>query len=349
MERTLGTIGLADYCSQRRMKKATKLDGLSTVVDWRPLEKMLRKALGRDNRLTPGAKSYPALLMFKVLLLQAWYELSDEAMEEALVDRASFCRFVGLSLEDEVPDHTTICRFRNLLANKGVLRKLLDAINRQLEKQGKLVKKGIAVDASVISSAARPRKVLEIEAVPEDRKECPEDQGVSQVNVTYSHDTDAAWLKKGKDFHYGYKLHAAVDTKDGFILGGHMTPANASDTGEFKRLVGEVNLPKRSRVHADKGYTSKGNSNFLEEQQLLDGIMDRAWRNTPLSRREQQRNREISKKRYIVERVFGTLKRSYGFARASYIGLAKTQSEFLLTAIAYNLKRALFVLAPQGA
>ena len=344
MERKLGTFGLADFFSQRRRKKPVALDGINSMVNWARIEKLLRKKLGRSEEPASGASCYPALLMFKVLLLQAMYNLSDEATEEALTDRASFARFVGISLDDDAPDHTTICRFRNLLIQKSLLQKLLDEFNKQLERQGKLIRKGVALDASVIESASRPSKRVDIEKIAKDREEKEGCESTEyKVTTTYSHDTDAAWLKKGKKSHYGYKIHAAVDTKDGFVLTAHATPANVSDTGQFERLVAEANLPEKTRVFADKGYTSKRNSQVLKKRKMKDGIMARAFRNSPLVPRDKRRNRQISNKRYIVERAFGTLKEVHGVARASYLGVLKVQAEFLLSAIAYNLKKALFV------
>ncbi|MGL4824978.1 MAG: IS5 family transposase [Alphaproteobacteria bacterium] len=348
MERKLGAFGLADYYSQRRIKRATKLDALHAAICWEPLEKKLKNALGRSDAAGPGVQAYPAIMMFKILLLQRWYNLSDAETEESLLDRVSFARFVGLSFEDTVPDHTTICRFRNLLAEKKVMQILLQKINWQLEKQGKLLREGVAVDASIIESAARPRKTYDLPEVQVDRQE-DETEQKPLATLTYSHDTDAAWLKKGKKFHYGYKLHAAAETRDGFVLGGHMTPANASDTGQFRQIIDETPLPEKAWIYGDKGYTSKSNSQHLEDKKLRDGIMSRAWRNRELSSDERARNRKISESRYIVERVFGTLKRCYGLARSRYIGLAKVENEFLLAAVAYNLKRSLYVLAPQGA
>ena len=252
--------------------------------------------------------------------------------------------FIAVSLDDDAPDHTTICRFRNLLIQKKLLQKLLDEFNSQLEKQGKLIRKGVALDASVIESAARPRKRVDIEEIAEDREEPELSNPVEyKTTTTYSHDTDAAWLRKGKKYHYGYKIHAIVDTKDGFVLAAHATPANMSDTGQFERLVTEAKLPENAHVLADKGYTSKRNSEVLNKRKLKDGIMARAFRNSPLMPLDKQRNRHISQKRYIVERAFGTLKEVHGVARASYLGTLKVQAEFLLSAMAYNLKKALFV------
>ncbi len=339
MERNMGLFGLADFIVKKNRNKPTFLDGVSAMVNWKPVEKLLQRQLGRSVAVQAGPRAYPALLMLKILLLQQWYGLSDLETEAALLDRISFVRFTGLSLEDSVPDHTTICRFRNLLTEKNILKKLLDEINNQLEKQGKLVKKGVAVDASIISSAARPRKQVEVETVARDREE-PEtgsDQGENaSVTVSYSRDSDAAWTKKGKEFYYGFKAHTSVDAETGLVLAAHITPANHSDTGELEKLVLDSHLPEQARVYADKGYTSEKNSQILKKYRCKNGIMSRAWKNRPLTGRDRQRNKLISQKRYVVERVFGTLKGPYSMGRASYIGTLKVQGELLLSGSVQN-------------
>lgn len=343
MERKIGTFGIADFFAEQRRKRPNFLDAVETMLHWSRIEKLLRKKLGRSEENAVGVKAYPALVMFKVLLLQSWFNLSDEDMEYALHDRISFARFTGFSLEDETPDHTTICRFRNSLVEKKLLHKLLDEINGQLIRQGKLVKTGCSVDASIISSANHPTKCVDIELVPEDRKE---DEGLEpEVSVSYSRDKDASWTKKGQRYYYGYKVHAATDTRDGFVLAGHVTPANRSDTGELATVVDAAGLDKGMRVYADKGYTSQKNSAVLRNRKLKDGIMSKAARNRGLLQRELHRNRLISSVRSIIERSFGTLKHIYGLTRASYMGVDKVEGEFLLCAMAFNLKKALFVPA----
>ena len=342
MERKLGQIGLADLLAERRHRKHPSfLDAVGELLDWSRIESKLKKKLRRSQENCVGVKAYPALCMFKFLLLQAWYDLSDLAIEEALYDRYSFSRFVGLTLDDDVPDHTTICRFRNLLAEKKVLQKLLDEVNAQLAVQGKLVKSGCVVDATIISSAAHPRKQVDVETIVTDREEGDGDE--CQVTVSYSKDTEAAWTRKGSKYHYGYKGHMAVDVNTGFILAGHVTPANYSDTKEMERLALSSRLSAKTRVYADKGYCSQSNRDKLCEHQLKNGIMDKAKRGHPLSQRQKQRNRKISSVRGIVERGFGTLKRVYGLCRASYFGIVKVEGEFLLAALAFNLKKAVFL------
>jgi len=347
MERAAGLFGIADFILANR-QRATFLDGVAAMIKWKRVEKLLAHGLGRTSEARAGAKAYPAIQMFKILLLQQWYGLSDQETEAAMLDRISFFRFAGLSLEESVPDHTTICRYRNTLIERKLLHPLLDEVNTQMEKQGKLVKKGVAVDASIISSAARPRKQVDVETTVCDREESESAPAVqSKVSVSYSHDSDAAWTKKGKEFHYGYKAHTSVDADTGLILAAHVTPANHSDTGELQALVKGSRLPAKSRVYADKGYTSANNRQLLKQHKCKDGIMSKAYRNKPLTGRERKRNKLISKRRYIVERVFGTLKEHYDMARASYLGTLKVQGEFLLSSLAYNLKRALFLLSPQ--
>jgi len=195
------------------------------------------------------------------------------AVEEALCDRLSFVRFVGLSLDhDEVPDATTICRFRQSLVERNILKRLLDKLNHQLERRGLLVRERAIVDASVVSSARRPLKVLEV--LPEDREEDSGD--APDVTISYSDDADAAWLRKGNRAYYGYKIHAATDSRDGFVLGGHATPANRSDTEEFVSVLDEVGARTGGSVYADKGYSSQLNWYVLAVRGLTDGIMHKA-------------------------------------------------------------------------
>ena len=334
---------LGDYFLQHRKFKRTFLDDIEELVDWKPIQAFLNKKLKRKANAV-GNPAYPALPMFKILLLQRWYNLSDPATEQALLDRFSFIRFVGFSIEDDVPDETTICRFRNGLIKLKILDKLLDLINSQIQKQGLLVREGAVVDASVVESQRRPSKVIDV--IAEDRAEDEADEETGETaqdysyKVSYSDDDEAAWLWKQRRAFYGYKIHVATDSRDGFILGGHATPANLSDTGEFERLVDEVKVDEGAYFYADKGYTSAHNRDVLHERGLKDGIMDRATRSGPLNRHEKTRNRLISSVQPLVERALGAFKRWYGFTRSRYVGMEKVEAELKLIAMAFNLKKA---------
>lgn len=338
------------FVLRRKSKKASFLDQIETIMDWSPVEKLLKTRLKRKANAI-GNPAYPVLPMFKALLLQRWFNLSDSGLEEALYDRISFVRFTGFSIEDSVPDETTICRFRNGLIKLKLLDKLLDIINGRLEDLELLVREGTIVDASVVESQRRPRKVIDV--MPEDRAEdSTEPESASQakpdkVSVSYSDDEDAAWLKKGKRGYYGYKVHVATDSRDGFFLGGHATAANKSDAGEFKEFVGSVDLAEGAYVFADKAYSSFENREFLATKTLGDGTMDKKPRGGSLTEYEKLRNKAISMARYIVERSLGTMKNCYDFARARYLGIEKVEAELKLIGMAFNLKKAVRLLAAQ--
>jgi len=174
--------------------------------------------------------------------------------------------------------------------------------------------------------------------MPEDRHEEKSEMPASVV--TYSDDPDAKWIKKGKKAYYGYKGHISVDAKEGFILRGHITPASTADTTELERIITESHLPEGSFVFADKGYASDKNRSILADNKLIDGIMHKAYRNKPLDIAQRFINRFISSVRYKVEQTIGTLKRGYQFFRMRYKGLEKGNMEFLLNAMAFNLKKA---------
>jgi transposase, IS5 family len=334
--------GWADYeVGCRKQKKETFLDKVLNLIDWIRIERILRKKYKKFFNAV-GSPAYPSLVMFKILLVQTWFDLSDPQMEEALLDRISFARFVGLSLASDVPDHSTICRFRNEILALGLYEKLFNEINKQLEDKSILVKKGAIVDATVIESSRHPRKIVETESIPEDRNE-DNNKGANDGNapeIHYSDDTDAKWLVKGKKAYYGYKVHMAVDDRNGFILGGHVTSANRSDMNELKQVVEKSGLKEKSSVATDKGYASKGNRNMLKEKKLKNRIMRKAVRGHALTEREKLFNRLISGFRYLVEQTNGILKQHYGFNRMRYLGCEKCEMEFYLKAMALNLKKA---------
>lgn len=337
--------GFIDHFIELSIDPKSFLAKVDQLVDWVPFEKYLAKHLKRKPDAA-GQPPYPDLVMFKVLLLQFLYNLSDDGLSSALNDRISFINFVGLPFSSSKPYGTTIGRFRNSLLPKGHYQRLLDLFNQQIEQCGLLVKRGAAVDASLIPSARRPKKVIDLDSVPKDREEPATGEtnegSLTQVAVkaSYSDDHEASWTVKGGKPVYGYKIHAATDLENGFILGGHVTGANKSDTKELKRVLDEIDLPEKSYVLADKGYTSQANSAVLKAKKLWNGIMRKAAKNKPLDSFEKFINRLISKTRWKVERCFGILKQVQGFERARYLGCQKVELEFHLQALAHNVRKA---------
>jgi IS5 family transposase len=195
------------------------LDGVAGLIDWRPVAALLSKL--RSGAM--GAPAYPSLLLFKALLLQRWYALSDPALEEELKDRLSFRRFVGLSLTEAIPDHSTLWRFRESL-NDGLGEKLFVEIARQIEAGGFVLEQGTLIDASLVPSAVNPPRRPDAE-LPPDAQGRPASKLVRSQD-----DPDAAWTKKENKYHFGYKLHVAMDKTSRIIRRLVLTPANINES-----------------------------------------------------------------------------------------------------------------------
>ena len=315
-------------CEARERLKNSQLIQAFSLIDWEPIKQNMGK-LGRSGY---GPNGYVPVNLLKALILQAWHNLSDEGLEEALRVRLDFMVITGL---EKVPDHTTLCRFRNLLISQNLWEYLLAMVNYQLEQKGLKVKEsqGAIIDATLIESAARPRK--EMEGIAVDREE--ENQYDVEERVTLSKDPDATWLKKGKRSYFGYKGFMVIDQEDGYIHQVHVTPAHVSEVRELEEVIKKR---RDKRLYGDKGYASQGNKDLLRSKGIKNGLMEKAKRNKPLTHWQKVFNRMISKIRYKVEQGFGTLKRKFKLRRASYFTTPKVQGQMALKAIAFNLLKA---------
>lgn len=320
------------FSAKQRIKKDHFLLKLDKLIDWRKIGQKLNKLYKKDLLDKGGERPYDPVKMFKAILLGQWYSLSDPGLEEALRVRLDFMLFTGFELlEEDVPDETTLCRFRNRLIEQGLEERLLKEINMQLENLGLKVNKakGAIIDATIIESSARPQKQIEIQ---EDRKE-----KASSHKIVESKDPDARWLKKGKRSFFGYKCFVSVDDKNGYIDKVHITSANVAEVTQMSKIIEKTT---NKRIYADKGYCSQENRNILKKQKCKDGIMHKKIKGQTLTAWQKLKNKLISKRRFRVEQCFGTIKRRFYFNRASYMGLAKVQGQFCLKAMCYNLLKS---------
>ncbi|MGB7542458.1 MAG: IS5 family transposase [Burkholderiales bacterium] len=312
--RQIGQMSWLDGALEgRRSRQGDCLAEVHGLVDWAPLERLLNGV----HRSAKGEAAYPPLMMFKVLLLQRWYGLSDPAMEAALFDRISFLRFAGLSMDDETPDHATIWRFREKLGKAGLMEPLFTELQRQLGARGLMVKEGTLIDASLVSSAARRPRMNEAQTSPVD----PDARfGTSNERGRYS---------------FGYKLHVAVDRGSALVRAFRLTPANIQEVMVGPDLV----QGDEAVVYADRGYDAARMRDHLQAHGIACGIMRRARRNQPLRPEEVEHNHALSLKRRPVEAFFGTLKRSYGFHRMRYFSALRNATATALACFAFNLRR----------
>ena len=281
-----------------------------------------------------GRSGYDVELMVRVLLLGQWHSLSDRALEHALRVRLDFMLFCGSSVLDHCPDHTTICRFRQALVRRGLDARLLAEVNRQLAGHGLKVERApvAVVDATIVESAARPRRHVEVMA--EDRAEdaAPE----MPVTERLSADLDARWLQKGSRCFFGTKGFIRTDG-DGYVERALARPANEGEAPHFPALVAGCTA---RRVLADKGLTSAANRAHLAAAGLKSGIMVRASRGHLLGARQKQFNRLVARRRWIAEQAFGTLKRRFWGARSRYLTCRNVEAELTLKAAVMNLLKA---------
>jgi transposase, IS5 family len=338
MQLTFSTLELS-----QRVRKESTLRKVELMIDWEALRPQLTGLYKREETRGGGQEPYDCVQMFKAILLGQWHSLSDAKLEEALLVRLDFLQFCGFGLMDALPDETTLCRFRNRLVAKNRLVYLLERINAQLQAHGLMVKHatGAVVDATLITSAARPDKTMTVAIDTGSGKEIEFEDGSrpgASCEEKQSADPDATWLKKGKKSHFGYRSYVVVDEGDGYVRGVHTAPANESEMTHFTKAIEGAHI-RPNRVYADKGSSSKANREWLRNRKIKSAIMHKAVKNKPLTARQKLANRLISKKRYIVEQCFGTGKRLFGMARASYMTVAKVNAQITLKCICINLTK----------
>ena len=312
-KRRVGQLDFVDgLIARRRPSRPSALMEIAGLVDWAPFEKLL-SALPVAAK---GEPSYPALVMFKALLLQRWHGLSEPEMETALADRLSFMAFAGLALGDPTPDHSTIWRFREKLGAHGLIDKLLAEATRQIEAAGPMVRQGTLIDATLVTSAARRPRMDEGKISPTDKE--------ARFGTTN---------ERGR-FAFGYKMHVAVDAGSGLVRDMKVTPANVQDVSVAPQLLEQA----AGTVYADRGYDSDGLRAALSRRGLGDGLMRRR-RGQPLTEAEIARNHELSLVRRAVESLFGTMKRSYRMGRMRAFTQLRNATDLTLFCLAFNLRR----------
>ena len=359
--RQVGQLTLADALVERRGKSSVTLEQLDRLIDWPAVAALLGGLRGSRY----GAPAYPPLALFKGLLLQQWYDLSDPGLEDALADRLSFRRFFGLALDERAPDHTTICRFRALLVAEGLTERLFVEVTRQIDAHGLILRQGTMIDASLIEAQVkRPKKPKDAgpssdTSDPAPEAEAPERPGSAEPApskrargkrargeqapsklVPSETDPDASWARKGGKLYFGYKAHIGVDLFSGIIRRCRMTTASVADTTPADDLV----MGDEAAIYADKAYDTKARRAALKARGIKDRIAHRPNRHHPLSARQEQRNAGIGRRRSGVERSFATMKIKMGCRRVRYRGLARNAGHLDLMCTAMNLGRLVKVL-----
>lgn len=317
----------------KKLNERDPLIRLNELIDWEDFRATLNKIREKDRKSSAGRKPYDVVLMFKVLVLQHLYNLSDDEIEYQLRDRYSFCRFLGLSPEGKIPDAKTIWLFREHLVQAALIEELFSDFNHQLEGHGYKARKGQIVDASFVD-VPRQRNTrdenAEIKAgeIPQRFDDNP--------NVGCQKDTDARWTKKNQETHFGYKNHATVDNKHKLIRAYDVTSAEVHDSQVFIEILAENTS---NDVWADSAYQSADHETALEAMKYRSHIHKKGKRNKPLTERDKKANTRKSKVRVRVEHVFGSITNEQGGLYFRVIGLARTAAKIGMMNVVYNMRR----------
>lgn len=337
--KNINPLGLFD--DHFLMEKLTKLgDPLQTLVefiDWTIFETPLNEAFSNEDKdLSKGGRPpFDKLLMFKALIIQSLYNLSDDQLEYQIVDRASFKRFLGLKKSDKVPDSKTFWAFREQLIEKDIIEGLFETFNTTLDAMGVFANEGKMIDASFVE-APRQRNtreenkhIKETGTAPKEWKEKP--------HKLCQKDIDARWTKKNNIPYYGYKNHVKSDTKTKLIEKYKITDASVHDSQPVEDLLTENDEGKP--IYADSAYTGEDQEKIYKKKKVVNKVHEKGYRNKPLTEEQKASNKEKSKTRVRVEHIFGFVENSMHGSFVRTIGFARAKAKIGMMNLTYNICR----------
>jgi transposase, IS5 family len=319
-------------------KKKDLLLKLNELISWDLFRPILEESRKKDRKNNAGRKAIDVILLFKMLILQQLYNISDEELEYQVNDRISFMQFLGLGLEDKVPDSTSIWLFREALKKQNLIEGLFEEFGEYLNQNGYSAKEGQILDATLIpvpkqhNTKEENAKIREGEE-PEGWKDLPHKRSQKDQN--------ARWTKKNDVSYFGYKNHINVDAAYKLIRVYKVTAASVHDSTVLGELLDGEN--ESDDLWADSAYRSMEIEAILGDMKLESKIHERAYKSRPLTEEQQENNREKSKIRARVEHVFGAIVNEMGGKLVRVIGIERAKVCLGLKNLAYNLKRFVFL------
>lgn len=293
--------------------KNESLERINQLIDWKPLRDLMAKSYAEGA----GRQGFDPVLLFKLMLLEQYYKLSDREVVYQASDSLSFRKFLGLGVRDAVPDDTTLVKFRGRLRSAQIFDELFEMITAQMTAHGLVVREGSLrlVDATIVSAAP----VMPAKGTPAEELVDP----------------DASFTRKNGKWYYGYKLHVGQDRETGLIVGHKVTTASLHDSNVFEQLLGAG----AGEAMADKAYDTLKNRGHCKEGKIKDSIMHQARGKEILSEEKIANNKRISGVRGTVEGAHATLKRFLRCGRAVYNGLERVSMQLKFGVLAFNLRR----------
>ena len=335
----MGQQGFWDFETRHQKLESKKdlLTCLDEMIPWDEFRPILESVYAKPLRRKAGRPPIDVIIMFKLLIVQQLYNISDDELEYQVNDRLSFMRFLHLGLEDSIPDAKTVWSFRERLRKAKLVEPLFEQFGAYLTATGYQAQCGQIVDATLVPvpkqrNSRGDNATLKAGKVPDDWQDQP--------HKLAQKDIDARWTKKNGTSHYGYKNHINRDAGHGFIRRYTVTEASVHDSKVLGQLLDADNTD--DELWADSAYLSIAIVTVLEMMGFESHINERAYRNRPLSEQQIADNRERSRTRAKVEHVFGSMVNEMGGKVVRTIGLARAETMLGLKNLAYNLKRYVF-------
>jgi IS5 family transposase len=320
--------------TEKLRKLGNPLYKLDKYIDWKIFEEVVNQPFDkvRKDAKKGGRPSYNKLMLFKGLVIQALYNLSDEQLEYQILDRSSFKEFLGLKKSDRVPDSRTFWHFREQLIAFGSIESLFRSFNNQLDKSGVFANEGKMVDASFV-------EVPKQRNTREENIEIKEGKVPSawKKNKLAQKDTDARWTKKNNISFYGYKNHIKADVKTKLIKDYAVTDASVHDSQAIEGLLDETD--RGEELFADSAYTGSAAEEIYRAKEVVNCVNEKGYKNRPLTEKQKTSNREKSKVRSRVEHIFGFVENSMNGSFIRTVGMARAKAKIGMMNIVYNICR----------
>ena len=317
------------------------LSKLSHWIDFEFFRPTIEHALGycrtRSVLKQNGRPPYDVVMMFKILVLQSFYNISDDQVEYQINDRISFRQFLGLTSSSRIPDAKTIWLFRDKLQSKGIIKDLFAQMNQDLVRRGVIVNEGQLIDASFVEV---PRQRNSREENTQIKEEGTAPKEWENPNKIRQKDVDARWTQKNKVNYYGYKNHVSVDRKSKLITNWELTHAAVHDSQPVDDLLKPwAKYLLGQGLWADSAYTGPAVEEICQRYGIDPHIHEKGARNHPLTEEQRDSNRIKSSQRVRVEHIFGFMTNAMNQMTARGRSLKRNKAVMGVKNLTYNLCR----------
>lgn len=337
--KNINPLGLFDdyFLLDKLTKLGDPLQKLNDFIDWNIFQSPINKVFINEQKdLSKGGRPpFSKLLLFKAMIIQSLYNLSDDQLEFQIIDRASFKRFLGLKKSDKVPDSRTFWLFREQLKEKNLIMTLFNTFNETLDAAGIFANEGKMIDASFVEVPRQRNSREENEHIKE--KGTAPKEWEKQTNKLAQKDVDARWTKKNNTTFYGYKNHVKGDVKTKLIKDFVVTDASVHDSQTVEQLLTEED--KGQELYADSAYTGQEQEKIYQKKGVIEKIIEKGYRNKPLTEEQKGNNKQYSKTRVRVEHIFGFVENSMNGSFIRTIGIARAKAKIGLMNLTYNICR----------